>query len=138
MRAPVTAILLSMLITASIGCDPAKPLDTGSIDTGPEDADGDGYGAGDDCDDSDPEVNPGAEEICNERDDDCDGEVDEGVTSTWYADVDGDGYGDPDGGAEACEAGSGYVGYASATDCDDDDPAIHPEADELWDGVDND
>ncbi len=136
MRVPVSTVLLSLLLAATLGCDPAKPLDTGSLDTGAEDADGDGYGAGEDCDDSDPAVNPGAEEVCNARDDDCDGEVDEGVTSTWYADADGDGYGDPDGGAEACEAGDGYV--ADASDCDDGDAAIHPDADEACDGLDND
>jgi hypothetical protein len=50
------------------------------------DADGDGYsaegaciGSADDCDDADPDVNPGAEEICGDRiDNNCNGEVDEG------------------------------------------------------------
>jgi len=59
------------------------------------DADGDGYGnpsvttqavqqpvgyvlTDDDCDDSDADVNPAATELCNEIDDDCDGEIDEG------------------------------------------------------------
>jgi hypothetical protein len=46
-----------------------------------EDNDGDGYDGpqvgGDDCDDHDPAVNPGATESCaNRRDDDCDGAVD--------------------------------------------------------------
>ena len=46
------------------------------------DADEDGYGdadcGGDDCDDSNPDIHPGATELCNEVDDDCDGDIDEG------------------------------------------------------------
>ncbi len=41
------------------------------------DDDGDGVEQGADCDDDDALVHPGADERCNEMDDDCDGEVDE-------------------------------------------------------------
>jgi hypothetical protein len=58
------------------------------------DTDGDGYPADDDCDDSDPDVNPGATEICNGVDDNCDGQIDEGCYP-YYRDADGDGWGDP-------------------------------------------
>lgn len=44
------------------------------------DADGDGYPAGIDCDDMDPSVHPGATEVCDMRDNDCDGAIDEGCT----------------------------------------------------------
>jgi streptogramin lyase len=48
----------------------------------PIDLDGDGVqGCEGDCDDSDPAVSPSASEICNDRDDDCDGRTDEGVRS---------------------------------------------------------
>ena len=43
------------------------------------DEDGDGFsGCGEDCDDQDPSVFPGAPEVCNLRDDNCDDQVDEG------------------------------------------------------------
>ena len=49
-------------------------------DVGPVDADGDGFESDEDCDDSDPFVNPDAVEICNGNDDDCDEDVDEECT----------------------------------------------------------
>jgi hypothetical protein len=82
-----------------------------------------------DCDDGDANVHPGATELCNAVDDDCDGATDEDAADAthWYADEDGDGFGD--GGAErACEAPAGHV--ADNTDCDDTNDAIHPGADE--------
>ena len=79
-----------------------------------------------DCDDSDPEIYPGADEYCNETDDDCDGDVDEAEdavdATSWYRDGDGDGYGDDAETTEACSAPSGYV--ARGGDCDDDDPGV--------------
>ncbi len=42
------------------------------------DADGDGFsGCGEDCDDGDPDIHPGAYEACNMRDDDCNGMTDD-------------------------------------------------------------
>lgn len=42
------------------------------------DEDSDGYVSTEDCNDYNPEINPGAPEMCNAKDDDCDGVVDEG------------------------------------------------------------
>ena len=99
-----------------------------------------GYVAGmDDCDDLDDAVHPAAEEICNEIDDDCDGDIDDDdsstVLTTWYADSDGDGYGDVSEPFESCQSPSGYV--SDDTDCDDGDDAIHPAATEVCNFVDD-
>ncbi|MCB9758554.1 MAG: FG-GAP repeat protein [Alphaproteobacteria bacterium] len=104
-----------------------------------EDADGDGYGAEDDCDDTDAAVNPGATEVCNGVDDDCDGDTDEddaSDASTWYADADGDAYGDAASTTTACAQPSGFV--SDDTDCDDADGAVNPGATEVCNGVDDD
>ncbi len=60
---------------------------------------------GDDCDDADPEVHPGAEEVCDNKDNDCDDLVDEGF------DQDGDGF-------TSCSL--------PKPDCDDADPEVSP------------
>ncbi len=63
------------------------------------DEDGDGYGEGadclgQDCDDSNPDVNPDAEEICDDGiDNDCDGEVDMDDSDTAGIDCGGHDYG---------------------------------------------
>ena len=90
----------------------------------------------DDCDDSDPAVNPSAEEVCNEIDDDCDSGVDEGVTTTFYVDADEDGWGDADLTVEACARGAGYA--ADPGDCDEADPAVNPSATEVCNEIDDD
>ncbi len=99
----------------------------------------DGYAEqGGDCDDADPAVNPGATELCNELDDDCDGEVDVGASdgTAYYPDGDGDGYGDDAEETVACEAPTDWI--TSGGDCDDGDAEIHPAAVEICDEQDND
>jgi len=91
---------------------------------------------GGDCNDGDANVHPGATEVCNGVDDDCDGSTDEGVTTTYYQDADTDGYGNAGATTEACSAPSGYV--SDSTDCDDADAGVNPGASESCNGVDDD
>jgi len=131
-------VLISVFLLAACHTDKVF-LDSGTTAlVGKEadsDADRDGFPTDEDCDDEDADVHPDAEEICDGVDNDCDGDVDEGVTMVVYQDQDGDGYGDGTTGTQACEPESGMV--EDGTDCDDEDPDIHPDADELCDNLDN-
>ena len=90
-----------------------------------------------DCDDNNDSVYPGATEVCNGADDDCDNETDEGVTSTVYPDADGDGYGDAAAGSESACIDAEHA--TNNEDCDDTDASIHPDATEFPDnGLDDD
>ncbi len=103
-----------------------------------DDLDGDGYTpAQGDCDDGDGSIFPGAEEVCNGADDDCDGGVDVGAVDAplRWADGDGDGWGA--GEAEpVCDPGEGWAEQGG--DCEDGDEEVHPEAGEICNnGVDD-
>ncbi|MCP4804148.1 MAG: hypothetical protein GY913_20080 [Proteobacteria bacterium] len=111
--------------------------DSGGIVTD-EDTDGDGVNDDEDCAPEDATIYPGAEEICDGVDNDCDDEIDEDVMETYYRDADADGFGDPGDSAEACERPDGYVPSDAGEDCDDTDASIYPDAPELCDGIDND
>ncbi len=106
------------------------------------DSDGDGYGNpfyklaicastplqgyvrnSDDCDDGDNTVHPGATEVCDGKDNDCDGLVDEGVKTTFYRDADGDGFGDAATTTQACSVPAGYV--SNSSDCNDGDRTVN-------------
>ncbi|MEP7127837.1 MAG: MopE-related protein, partial [Chitinophagales bacterium] len=93
-----------------------------------------------DCNDVESNIYPGATELCNGLDDDCDAQIDEGVQSLFYPDADGDGYGDAVGAILSCTEPVGFV--ESATDCNDDPAsggaAIHPDAMEDCNGIDDD
>jgi len=129
------------------------------------DKDGDGYVSpgcidprtgsyGNDCDDMNSKIHPGAEEECNEIDDNCNNSVDEGLdVTTYYLDGDEDGWGAIPGGGEfqppwvivtTCleeeelEELRGAKFTTISGDCNDQNPEIHPEVEEVCDGLDND
>ena len=110
----------SSLITASLfflsAC--AAPEGGGSVtlDGGP-DLDGDGWGANVDCDDGNPLRFPNNPEVCDEIDNDCDQDVDEGLLQTYYLDSDMDTYGVDTATITACTMPMGYA--ARGGDCDD-------------------
>lgn len=89
----------------------------------------------DDCNDNCGSCHPGGSEMCDGKDNDCDGTVDNGVGMTFFRDSDGDGYGDPNEKKNMCGSPAGYVNNDG--DCDDTDKTVHPGAEEVPDGVDN-
>jgi hypothetical protein len=100
----------------------------------------DGYVADStDCNDGSRISYPGAVEICDSLDNDCDTEIDEGSptnATAFYADTDEDSFGDPASIVRSCVQPLGYV--TNNRDCNDLDEFISPEGTELCDGVDND
>lgn len=95
-----------------------------------------GVAVGNDCDDADDSVFPGAYETCDGRDEDCDGAVDVGAIDarTRYPDLDGDGFGDDVAVVTSCDA----IGLSEGGDCDDGDATVFPGAEERCDAVDTD
>jgi len=93
----------------------------------------------DDCDDTDPDVNPEGVEVCNRVDDDCDKLIDDtdpdldpAMLSTFYADNDADGAGDASAPVEAC-----FQPWFTSTndiDCDDEEPLLQDATGWLFDG----
>ena len=102
------------------------------------DGDNDGYLTPEDCDDTNPDIHPGAEEVCNGIDDNCDFTKDEGVIGTFYLDGDIDGYGvdDPATNATGCVIPDGYA--ALSGDCVDSNPSVNPGAVDVCNGIDDD
>lgn len=118
-------------ITISTGAANLSGINVVSTDRCDFDTDLDGFtsigsclGSADDCNDNNADVYPGAAEICDGLDNDCNGQIDDGFTPT---DADGDGY-----------YGPGSCG-AIADDCNDDDATVHPDALDIpYDGIDQD
>jgi hypothetical protein len=111
---------------------------SGSVEDGGagEDADHDGFSGEEDCNDAAPDIHDGAVELCDGIDNDCDGDIDEGVSTTYYVDADGDGFGDGGASTQSCSPVEGYS--ANDGDCDDGDEFIYPGAYDLCDDKDND
>ena len=117
------------------------------------DADGDTYGnssatttayetpagyvdSNSDCNDTKAAIHPGATEICDNIDNDCDASVDENLEKhIYYSDHDGDGFGGT-ATASACVLPAGYA--HNNTDCNDLKYSVHPGATEFNDDMDND
>jgi MYXO-CTERM domain-containing protein len=90
-----------------------------------------------DCDDNESTTHPGADEYCDNIDNDCDQVTDEDDAVdalTWYADTDGDGYGDAGNPTNACTQPANHL--TDDTDCDDNNNAVHPGATEYCDTID--
>lgn len=142
---------------AAESCNGADDDCDGAIDDGVQlsffvDADGDGFGTGSvvsacaapaghsamsgDCDDTSGASSPAVSESCDLRDNDCDGNTDEGVTSPFFRDADGDGRGRDDVSMRACSAPAGYVPMPG--DCNDASPSIGPGQPEVCNDLDDD
>jgi len=103
------------------------------------DDDMDGWLYPEDCDDQNDQVHPDMDERCNDIDDNCDTFVDESSAidaRVLYSDGDHDGYGIEESTSVGCNETSDWS--FTALDCDDTNSAVHPNADEVCDGLDND
>jgi uncharacterized protein (TIGR03382 family) len=120
-------------VTVATDCDDSDPS-VGAPTEAFVDTDGDGVGGSTvvvacptggavrvdgDCDDADDSVHPGAPEVCDGVDQDCDSTIDEGTTVALYPDEDGDGVGADSAPVEGCDGLAGHVTIAG--DCDDTD-----------------
>jgi hypothetical protein len=89
-----------------------------------------------DCNDSNGQINPSANEVCNSIDDNCNSQTDEGLTfTTYYSDLDNDGFGSGAGTSLCSNPGAGYS--TNALDCNNANSSINPSATELCNSADD-
>ena len=89
-----------------------------------------------DCNDANNLIYPGAIEICDYVDNDCNGIIDDNLTYIHsFEDADADNYGNNEVDSLSCTLPIGFVEYD--TDCDDNNPFIYPGADEILNGLDD-
>lgn len=142
----VSCVCLALTAAGCIESNPYRDADgdgyltRDSGEGGTPDPVGDGEICGEtlcDCNDHDNTIHPGATELCDGIDNNCDAALDENVTIAFYPDLDSDGYGDAAGTAiQACSAT--LLQAPSNDDCDDTLNNIHPDAEEVCDSQDND
>ncbi len=126
-------------------CDSGYICNAGTCEVDCDDQDGDGYGTGSgclgmDCDDYSSSINPGAEELCDGLDNNCNGYVDEENAtdcSIYYKDMDHDLFGVSSDSKCLCSP-SGDYSTIQNLDCDDSNSDVNPNAKELCNGFDDD
>ena len=91
---------------------------------------------GGDCNDADKKNFPTNIEVCDQSDNNCNGQVDEGVTTKYFLDEDKDGFGASYTEVQACSAPEGHV--TKAGDCSEFNGAIYPGAPEICNDIDDD
>ncbi|MFT4722682.1 MAG: hypothetical protein ACI897_000760 [Flavobacteriales bacterium] len=101
------------------------------------DLDNDGFLVSEgDCNDGDDSIYPGATEVCDGVDNNCDGTIDENfIINQYWLDDDNDGFGNPEISTSSCFTPEGYV--SNSNDCDDEDEDVNPNINEICDGKDN-
>ncbi len=137
--------LESTAFTAESGCadriyDPQVPAARFVV----RDCDADEHEAeawdGDDCDDQEPAVffDAGPEQLCDDLDNNCNGQIDE--VGPYYQDTDMDGFGDEVIVDADCDNPPNPITSSLADgDCEDGEPSINPNSPEIpCDGLDND